>query len=145
MEYASLREKIAADSAGRKVRNEGFKAAYDKAAEAAREAGNKTAPVPMIVTQHANPLDDRSAVVGQWQANSGACGFAWVKVTPGNSAFARWLVKNKLARAGYYGGVQINIMGFGQSVERKTAAANAMAEVLRAELGVTAYADSRED
>ena len=75
----------------------------------------------------------------------GMCGFAWVKIRPGNSSFAKWLVKNKLARSAYGGGVDIWISGFNQSVERKEACARAMAEVLRNELGVNAYADSRLD
>ena len=50
-----------------------------------------------------------------WHAPEGVCGFAWVKVSPGNSSFAKWLVKNKMARKGYYGGVEINISDFRRS------------------------------
>ena len=145
MEYGSLREKIAAEKIERKARYAKFEAAYNKAAEAGRAAGEACKPRAMIVTQHANPMDDRSPAVQRWYEAEGACGFAWVKVTPGNTSFAKWLVKQKLARAGYYGGVEINIAAFGQSIERKLACASAMADVLRAELGVKAYADSRLD
>lgn len=145
MQYGSLREKIAAEGVERKARYAKFETVYDKAVIAGREAGEKAAPTPMIVAQHANPLDESSPVTQAWRVNGGVCGFAWVSVSPGNSSFARWLVKNKLARKGYYGGVEINVSAFGQSMERKEACANAMAAVLKAELGVKAYASSRMD
>ena len=144
-QYGSLREKIAAESVERKARYAKFQAAYDKAAAAGQAAGEAAKPAAMVVTQHANPLNDNSPAVAQWLAPEGACGFAWVKVTPGNSSFAKWLVKNKLARKAYYGGVEISIKAFGQSIERKEACASAMAKVLVEELGISAYADSRLD
>lgn len=144
-EYASLREKIAAESAERKARYAKFEAVYNKAVEAGRAAGEAKVPQPMVVVE-ANGLSNEPKPGGQsWFCGEGACGFAWVKVSPGNSSFAKWLVKNKLARKSYYGGVEINISAFNQSVERKEACAAAMAKVLSAELGVTAYADSRLD
>jgi hypothetical protein len=122
-----------------------FELAYNKAAVAGKAAGEYAVPEPMIVVQHADPTNDRSAPVKAWHVPDGPCGFAWVNVRPGNSSFARWLVKNKLARPAYHGGVDIWISAFNQSVTRKEACANAMAEVLRTELGVRAYAGSRLD
>lgn len=145
VEYGSLREKIAAELKARKERYAKFAAVYDKAAAAGKAAGEAAKPATMVVTQHADPLNDNSPAVKQWVAPEGMCGFAWVKVSPGNSSFAKWLVKNKIARKAYYGGVDIWISAFGQSIERKEACARAMAKVLVEELGIKAYADSRLD
>jgi hypothetical protein len=151
VQYGSLREKIAAESKARKERYAGFEAAYEKARKAGIAAGEAAKPRTMVVTQHANPANDASPAVQQWIEPEGMCGFAWVKVTPGSSSFAKWLVKNKIARKAYGGGVDIWISAFGQSVERKEACARAMAKVLVEELsemgfqGVNVYADSRLD
>ena len=122
-----------------------FEVAYDKAAAAGKAAGEARKPRAMIVSSHANPLDDNSAVEKAWYVADGVCGFAWVNVSPGNCSFAKWLVKNKLARKAYGGGVDIWVSAFGQSMERKEACAAAMADVLRNELGIKAYANSRMD
>ena len=144
-EYGSLREKIAAESVARKAKYAAFEAAYAKAAAAGQAAGEAAKPRAMMVVQPSDPLNDNSVPKAMWHVPEGACGFAWVNVNPGNCAFANWLKKNKLASKAYGGGVQIWISAFGQSVERKEACANAMAEVLRAELGIKAYAGSRLD
>jgi hypothetical protein len=99
----------------------------------------------MVVSEHANPLNDASAVKQSWYVSEGACGFAWVNVSPGNSSFAKWLVKNKLASKAYHGGVDIWISAHGQSIERKEAHAREMARVLKEKLGIKAYAGSRLD
>lgn len=53
---------------------------------------------------------------------------------------------NRPRTDGYYGGVSIWVGGFGQSVQRKEAYANAFAEVLNERVeGVRAYAGSRMD
>ena len=145
-EYGSLREKIAAESAARKAKSAVFEAAFAKASAAGQAAGEAIKPRAMIVTERANPLNDASAVKNQWYVSEGACGFAWVNVSPGNSPFANWLKKNKLASKAYHGGVDIWISDFGQSVERKEACARAMAKVLQEELGSNRiYASSRLD
>lgn len=144
-EYGSLREKIAAESAARKAKYAAFEAAYAKAAAAGKAAGEAAKPRAMIVQQRASPFNDNSAVLQEWHEPEGMCGFAWVNVSPGNSPFANWLKKNKLASKAYHGGVDIWISAFDQSVERKEACANAMAKVLVEELGVKAYASSRLD
>jgi hypothetical protein len=144
VEYGSLREKIAAETKARKARYAEFEAAYAKAAAAAKAAGEAAKPRAMVVFDAdlaGKPVEGGN----RWYEAEGVCGFAWVTVAPGTSSFAKWLVKNKLARAAYRGGVDIWISAFGQSLERKEAAARAMAEVLRTELGVNAYAGSRMD
>lgn len=147
-EYGSLREKIAAESQARKAKYASFEAAMAKASAAGRAAGEAAKPAAMMVVQPSNPLNDNSVPKAMWHAPEGVCGFAWVKVSPGNSPFANWLKKNKLARKSYYGGVEINISDFGQSMERKEACANAMALALNEELagqGLQIYASSRMD
>jgi hypothetical protein len=144
-EYGSLRERIAAEKVERQAKYAKFEAAYNKAAEAGRAAGEAAKPRAMMVVQPSDPLNANSVPNAMWHVPEGACGFAWVTVSPGNCSFANWLKKQKLARKAYGGGVQIWISAFNQSVERKEACAQAMAEVLRAELGVTAYAGSRLD
>jgi hypothetical protein len=122
-----------------------FAAAFAKAASAGLAAGAAKTPRAMVVTEHSNPLDDNSPPKNVWYEPEGLCGFAWVNVSPGNSPFANWLKANKLASKAYGGGVDLWVSDFGQSVERKEACANAMAKVLREELGVKAYASSRLD
>ncbi len=117
---------------------------YSRAKEAGVRAGRAHTPTPMVVTQHCDPFNDHSPVVFRDVVSDGACGFAWVKVMPGNSRFARWLVRNSLAVKSYDGGVDIRIHDHGQSLERKEAHARAMRDVLRA-AGIECYMDSRMD
>jgi hypothetical protein len=76
--------------------------------------------------------------------DDGACGFAWVKVRPANSKMARWLKAQDKGHKGYNGGWEVSIHDFGQSLERKSAAARAMAAVL-VKHGINATSDSRMD
>jgi hypothetical protein len=145
MEYGSLREKIAAEKAERQGRYAKFEAAYAEAYKAGCEAAAACTPTPMVVAERSNPLNDLSAVRQAWHVPEGVCGFAWVKIPKGNSSFARWLAKVSKARKSYYGGFEINIREYGQSMQRKEAHARAMAKVLNEKLGVEAYADSRMD
>lgn len=119
-------------------------ALYMKAHEAGRAAAAVKVPTPMVVSEHANPLNDASPVARQWVVAGGVCGFAWVKVRPGNSSFANWVKKNKYGRPDYPSGVAINVKDYGQSMELKEAYAYAFAKVL-SEAGINAYADSRMD
>ena len=145
MEYGSLREKIAAEGKARKERYANFEVVFNEANRAGFAAGEAAKPAAMVVSSHANPLDDSSAVEKQWLVPDGVCGFAWVKVAPANCSFAKWLVKSKLAKGSYGGGVSIWVSSHGQSYERKVAHASAMAKVLSEKLGVKCYADSRLD
>lgn len=120
-----------------------------KAVEAGRTAGNYVRPTPMIVTQHTNPLDDNSPAEKTWDVPEGACGFAWVNFSMKSGLgrrFGQWLIKNDLARKDdYLGGCTIWIGDHGQSVDRKSAHANALAKVLQ-EAGIAdAYGSSRLD
>lgn len=84
---------------------------YEKAVAAAEKSVAKMqAPVPMVVQEHANMLDDNSPVVKQYvPAMGGVCGFSWVVVRPGNCSFALWLKKNNKARYDeYYRGVVVH-------------------------------------
>lgn len=119
-------------------------ALFAKADAAGKAAAVANVPTPMIVSEHANPLNDASPVKNSWFVADGACGFAWVIVRPGNCSFANWLKKNAGARPAYYGGTEYWIRDYGQSVERKEAYARAFAKVV-SEAGIKAYADSRLD
>ena len=113
-----------------------FRALYEKAEAAGRAAAEAAVPTPMVVSEHTGK---------SWYVGEGVCGFAWVKVRPGNSPFARWLRKTgKVRGAAYGGGVDIWISAYGQSMARKEAHARAMAKVLN-EAGINGYADSRMD
>ncbi len=117
---------------------------FRKAKAAALEAGSGANPVAMIV-QDADVITGGPVPGGKaYFVPDGVCGFASVVVKPGTSSFARYLVKNELARKNYYGGVAVSIREFNQSLARKEAAAEAMAKVF-SEAGIRAYVDSRMD
>ncbi|KKK92719.1 hypothetical protein LCGC14_2700090 [marine sediment metagenome] len=123
-----------------------FQEIWNEAQTAGLKAGKAATPVPMIVGEAAG-LDSDEFKEGAtlYRVDEGACGFAWVNVRPGTSRFARWLKKMSHGRTDpYAGGVTIWISEHGQSVARKEAHAQAMAEVLR-EAGVKCFADSRLD
>lgn len=121
------------------------RALWNKAYEEGMKAGQAHRPIPMVVQQHSNMLDDNSPVKESWFVEGGVCGFAWVVVKPGTSSFARWAKREKDAKRAYYGGIQVLwVSEFGQSYERKVAFARKFAEVLR-EGGVKAYSESRLD
>lgn len=121
-------------------------ALYARAVEAGRAAAEKCHPTPMLVGSPSTPLgNDIDFSQPTYLVNDGACGFAWVIVRPGNSTFANWLKKQGHARPdSYYGGVNIWIGDYHQSMALKEAHARAMAEVFR-EAGVSAYSSSRMD
>lgn len=122
-----------------------WQALYDRAHQAGHKAATEVIPAPMVVQSRSNPMDDNSAITKQWVVPDGMCGFAWIKIRPGNSPFANWLKKEGAGRTdSYAGGVSINVSAYNQSVTRKDAYAQAFAEVLREE-GIKAYAESRLD
>ena len=75
------------------------------------------------------------------------CGFAWVTVSEKGSTKMGRALKTIGFRKAYNGGLELwNPSGLlVQNVDVKEAGAEAYAEVLRKELGVTAYAGSRWD
>ena len=122
---------------------------YEKLYQDAHEAGMKDVEnlrvTPMIVSVRENPLDDSSRVIRSWYVEAGPCGFAWVIIKPANGRFAKYLLKNNIARPdSYYGGVCLWVRDFGQSVEMKYAYAKGFARVLQ-ESGIKCYASSRMD
>lgn len=124
--------------------NAKWSALWDKALAAGLAAGKGASPTPMVVVERANPFDRTSPVTRGWEVPDGVCGFAWVVIRPGNSSFARWLVKRGLGRAGYGGGVHVWVDAHNQSLTRKEAHGSAMAEVFR-DAGVHAHMHSRMD
>jgi len=129
---------------GKKTCSSDFEAIYTEARQAGLAAGNAHNPTPMLVCEHASPLDDNSPVIKQYPpVMGGVCGFAWVKFA-GNTAWGRWAKKQGYARSSYPTGLQIWVSDFRQSMEKKEAYAYAFAEVLRKH-EIKAYAGSRMD
>ena len=134
MEYATLREKIAAEKADRVNRYAKYQEIIDQAYKAGIEAGKNARPIPMYVIDQGIPID---------RIDDGACGFAWIAF-PGNTSFGKWAKKQGLARSHYPSGLCVWVSEFGQSVDRKAAFAGAYAKVLK-DNGIEAYAGSRLD
>ena len=112
-------------------REKPLKAVFEKAWEAGHYAAATVIPEPMVIAGYA-PISE------------GVCGFAWITIKPGTSPAARYAKKYLKARTGYYGGMEIWVSGYGQSMTRKEAFAEAAAAVLR-EAGIAATAGSRMD
>ena len=104
--------------------------------EAGREAAKAASPQMLQINE---PAPD-----GSRYAPFPMCGFAWVKVSPGNCRFANWLRKTGKGDNGWNGGVTIWMSEYKQSVDLKLAHARAMADVFQA-AGITAHAGSRLD
>ena len=119
-------------------------ALYKEAMIAGEEAVSNFKPTPMIVEQHVDMLNDSSPVTRSWYVEAGVCGFAWVNVRPGTCSFAKWLRKNDIGHSSYYGGWDIWISQYNQSMQRKEVHAAAMADFLQKN-GITAHARSRMD
>ena len=83
-------------------------------------------------------------IAGYAPVTEGVCGFAWITIRPGTSHAARYAKRVLRARAGYHGGMEIWVSGYGQSMTRKEAYAEAFATTLRA-AGIEATAGSRMD
>lgn len=148
-------------------RKDDFNAILQEAHAAAVAAVAAVKPTPMVVVQRENPFDDKSPIVKQYEpVEGGVCGFAWINIRPATQAFARYLKErfdphtgpngkrkpvgvnagdlDYYGHAGYYGGFELSVGYYGQSMERKLAHAQAFAEVLNKH-GVKAYASSRMD
>lgn len=111
-----------------------YRALASQADAAGRAAAEAVNPRPMTVVGGGQ----------EYFVADGVCGFAWVVVKPGNSPFARFAKQNLRAHKHYYGGVEIWVSGYGQSMQRKEAYASAYADVLR-NAGIQAYSQSRMD
>lgn len=123
-----------------------FQALWNKANAAGREAATATVPQPMYVSTAVGLFSDEiDTSKPVYKVDDGLCGFAWVSVRPGTSAFARWLKYHGHGQTdGYAGGVSIWIGDYNQSHARKYAHAKAMAKVIT-DAGYTAYANERLD
>lgn len=132
----------------KKERYKQFKEIVKKAHQAGCSAAQAAQPVPMVVHQHENVLDDYSPIQQSWNVSEGVCGFAWINVSPGNTSFSHYLKKNHGAQKSYYGGLEIWVSEYGQSMTRKEAYASAFANVLHENKEFTktkAYSNSRMD
>jgi len=112
-----------------------FPAIWDEANTVGLAAGRACRPIPMTVLQ-----DGRVVEV----VDDGMCGFGWVKIRPANGKFARWLKAQNIGHKAYDGGWDVSVHAFGQSWERKSATAAAMADVL-VKHGIDATSHNRID
>jgi len=118
---------------------------YKEAYAAGLKAGEEAIPTPMIVGQPTTPLgNDIDFKKQTYFVSEGACGFAWVNISPARGAFVTYLKSIDAGRKGYYGGFEIWVREFGQSITRKEAFAGAFAQVLNS-YGISASAGSRLD
>lgn len=109
---------------------------FNKADKAGKEAAENHNPTPMHVVERENPLDDSSPIVKRYEpVADGVCGFAWVNFSPGTHGFCRWLKANTNARKAYYGGIELWIYDYNQSMEKKQAYATAFAKIINEEIG----------
>ena len=118
-------------------------AIYREAYEAGLNAG-KDADTPKFIVGDAIGLSNEIDFSKKTYVLDGLCGFAWVTVSPARGAFVNWLKSQGIGSKGYYGGYEIWVREFGQSVDRKAAFASAFAEVLN-KYGINAYGQSRLD
>jgi len=120
-----------------------FLALYKNAQREGIKAGEALQPCPMVVVE-GDLFGNTRPDAKRYYVSEGVCGFASVIIYPATSSFARWLVKNDLARKNYNGGLRIPITAYNQSFERKEAHASAMAQVFSG-AGFNCYVESRLD
>ena len=116
-----------------------YKEAYAAGLIAGKEVG-----VPKFIVGDAIGLSDQIDYTKKTYILEGLCGFAWVNISPARGAFVNWLKSQEIGSKGYYGGYEIWVREFGQSVDRKSAFAGAFAQVL-GKYGIEASAGSRLD
>jgi hypothetical protein len=128
------------------IRKAEFQKIYDEAHAAGMAAGTGAKPTPMIVgtptSLFSNDIDPNQPM---YHVPDGVCGFAWLIIKPGTSAFAKWMNDAGHTRKDtYYGGVCLWVSRFNQSMARKEAYADAFANVLKKH-GIKAISMSRMD
>ena len=116
---------------------------YVEAYEAGLNAG-KDVDTPKFIIGDAIGLSDEIDFSKKTYVLDGLCGFAWVNISPARGAFVNYLKSREIGRKGYYGGYEISVREFGQSVDRKYAFAQAFVEVL-GKYGIEAFAGNRLD
>lgn len=128
---------------------------YIEAVTAAVAAGKAHKPTPMVVGQAVGLFGNAIVPGTEEVVEDGVCGFAWVKIKPARGPFIAWLKANNIGSSGVYGGWEISMgrfpsfgslgeTNFGQSMERKEAAGDAFAAVLKSH-GIRAWMVSRID
>lgn len=131
---------------------------FNKAVREGQKACDGATPEPMVVAQHANPMDDNSPIEKEWFVPDGPCGFAWINIkakTPANRKFVSELKKCGLlssdinsrkvwTKDSYYGGFTYWVHAGNQSIARKEAFARAFVDVLK-DAGIDARWMSRLD
>jgi hypothetical protein len=117
---------------------------YVEAYEAGLLAGKDADTPKFVVGSPTTPLGNDIDFNKKTYILDGLCGFAWVTISPARGAFVNYLKSREVGSKGYYGGYEIWVKEFGQSVDRKSAFAQAFAEVLN-KYGITAYTGSRLD
>lgn len=116
-----------------------YKEAYAAGLKAGEEVG-----VPKFIVGDAIGLSDEIDFSKKTYILEGLCGFAWVNISPARGAFVNYLKSIDAGSKAYYGGYEIWVREFGQSVDRKSAFARAFARVLNS-YGINASAGSRLD
>jgi hypothetical protein len=116
---------------------------YVEAYEAGLNAG-KDADTPKFIVGDAIGLSDEIDFSKKTYILDGLCGFAWINISPARGAFVNYLKSRQVGSKGYYGGYEIWVREFGQSVDRKTAFARAFCDVLHKH-GINASVGSRLD
>ena len=135
-----VKDKIKREKIERADRYAKFAAAWSAAVEKGNAAAEASVPDVMVVS------DPRTGQ--EWHESEGVCGFAEVRLSNGANSFAKWAKKNANFSKHYYGGLYYWVGGFGQSMTRKAAFAQACAGHLNEALsghGVEAFATSRMD
>lgn len=123
-----------------------FQDLFDKADNAGNTAVAELKVTPMLVGSATSIFSNKiDYTKPTYVIADGPCGFASIQIKPATTKFAKWLVANSHARRDTYeGGIYIHVGQFNQSHQKKTAYAQAFAEVLRA-AGYKSYAKSRLD
>lgn len=125
----------------------GFEFAFKKIVEEAEAAGLKACEMAKpnaVVFYEAELMSNKPKPGGKsFYEPEGLCGFAWVSFA-GNTAFGRWMKKNKKVSKDYPSGLCVWVSEGGQSIERKEAYARAYAGVLKA-AGIECSVGSRLD
>lgn len=124
---------------------------WKEAWKAGDDAGKGASVTPMVVYE-AGLFDDKPLPGGQsWFVDDGVCGFAWVDIRPASHAgrsdcdLVKWMRSRDIGHySEYHKSWQYSINEFNQSMQRKEAAARAIADVLT-KYGYRAYDNSRMD
>jgi hypothetical protein len=106
---------------------------WARAERRGREAAQAITPSVMRIVQ-ADPFTGKTLPGAKvYVETEGPCGFAYVTIDPARGPLVSWLKKTGKGHKSYYGGYEVSIHDHGQSLERKSAHAKAMAEYLTAE------------